>query len=100
MPLLHGSIADIHEREFVEHVLSDRHHRGTLFNIKGLDARDSRILREVDLSGLRRTLKGDVDILVIPPDAPEEATAIEVKRFKVGLNAIRTGKPNGLREFV
>jgi hypothetical protein len=99
MPLLHSSIADIPEKELVERVLRDSHHRHTLFNIKGLDAEGGRISTEIDLRRFRRDLRGDIDILVVQPNAPESATAIEVKRFKLGMRGVRSGQPNGLGEF-
>lgn len=97
MPLLHRSIADLHEKELVQRVLTDPANRSTMFNIEGMATPESRILREVDLRPLGA--RGDIDVLVIPPAGAKQATAVQVKRFKVGLDAIRTGQPNGLKEF-
>ena len=99
MPLLHQSIADIPEQDLIAKVLSDPHYRRTLFDIKGMLSEGARILKEIQLREFREDLKGDIDILVLPPGAPEQATAIQVKRFKVGLNAVRTGRPNKLEAF-
>ncbi len=46
------------------------------------------------MTGLPGEPRGDVDILLIPPDGPDQATAIEVKRLK-----IRDGSANKLHEF-
>src|SRR5207247_3863050 len=75
MPLLHRSIADIPEKEFVAHVLSDPHYRSTLLNIKGLDS-SAHVLHEVALRRFRRRLDWDIDVLVIPRSRPAQATAI------------------------
>lgn len=82
MPLLHRSITDLREQELVTHVLNDPHYRGTLFNIKGMFTQGARILEEVPLHRLRKTLAGDIDILVVPGGHPELSTAIQVKRFE------------------
>src|SRR5207247_8954222 len=55
MPLLHRSIDDIPEKEFVAHVLSDPHYRSTHLNIKGLDS-IAHVLQEVDLRKYHRIL--------------------------------------------
>ena len=99
MPLLHASIADIREQDLVIRVLNDLHHRHALFNIKGLRITEADVHKEVQLRLFRAELKGDIDILVIPRGAPEEATAIHVKKFKVGRKAVRTGRPNRLDKF-
>jgi len=83
MPLVHPSIADIIEADVVAKTLADPHYRNTLLNIKGLLSEDALIRTEVPLRKFRRDLPGDVDILVVPHDLPEQSTAIQVKRFKI-----------------
>ena len=101
MPLQHESIADILEKELVKKVLRDPYYRDVLLNIKGLLSEGARILREVELREFRKDLKGDIDILVVPPDAPEESTAIQVKRFKAKVSPAEatTVHPNRLRKL-
>jgi len=85
MPLLHASIADIPEKELVSQVLASRFDREAVLNVKGIEERGSRILREQDLRGFRRKLSGDVDVMVVPSSGAAGTTAIEVKRFPVKL---------------
>ncbi len=99
MPLLHESIADIKETPFIARVLSDLHHRHTLFNLKGVQVEGAHLRQGVELCEFRKDLAGDIDILVLPAGQPEQATAIQVKRFKVGSKAVRTGKPNRMADF-
>lgn len=82
MPLLHRSITDLKESELISRVLNDPHYRTTVFHIRGLQTHDAQILEHVDLRLFGSALAGDVDILVIPQDHPEESTAIQVKRFQ------------------
>ena len=102
MPLLHQSITEIPEKELVTRLLRDRHQQDTLFNIKGLLADGARILREVELREFKPELTGEVDILVVPPRAPEQATAIQVKRFKakISLDDAHLGHPERMRELI
>ena len=64
MPLLHRSITEIKEQEFVATLVSNPRHRDMLFNLKGLDGDTSRILQSVELREFRPELRGDVDILL------------------------------------
>lgn len=102
MPLLHRSITEINEKELIARVLRDPHHQHTLFNIKGLLSDGARIFREVEVREFRKDLTGDVDILVVPHDAPEQSTAIQVKRFKavVGIDDANLGHPDRLRKLI
>lgn len=43
---------------------------------------------------------GDIDILVVPDDAPDRSIAIQAKRIKVGPSAFETGEPNLLNKLV
>jgi hypothetical protein len=98
-PLLHKPISDISEAEFVSLVLAGRHQRERLFNIHGLDATDAIVRERIELRQYKPELVGDIDILVLPAGHPERATAIQVKRVKVGAKAVKTGKPNRLADF-
>lgn len=92
MPLLHESIADIPEKELVTHVLNDVRYRESLLNIRGLVTRDSRLLEQVELRHFRPDVAGEVDILVVPNGAPEQSTAIQVKRFKAVVTMDEQGR--------
>jgi hypothetical protein len=95
---LHESIADIPESELVVRVLGDQHWRSSLFAIRGIPY-NCRLLPRVPLAGLPGNIRGDVDVLLLPPLHPEQSIAVEVKRIKVGLEAIRTKRPNKMHEF-
>jgi hypothetical protein len=98
--------AKIPEKELIAQVLNDVGYRDTLFNIKGMSAYGTRTLEQIQLSEFREDLVGDVDILVIPLDHPEQTTAIQVKRFKAivsmdeeGFDDSVTGHPKRMQEF-
>lgn len=76
----------------------DPHWRSRLLNIHGIP-RESIPFQRVPLNGLPGTPVGDVDILLSVPGRPELATAIQVKRVKVGAAALRDQRPNKLQEF-
>lgn len=107
MPLLHQSIATIPEKELVAHVLNDVHYRDTLFNIKGLNTEEARVLEQTELRQFRNNLTGDVDILVVPANQPGQSTAIQVKRFKAvvtideqGADDAAVGHPKRFHELM
>ena len=107
MPLLHDSIAKIPEKELVAHVLNDVHYRDTLLNIKGIVAKDARILEQIELREFRKDLAVELDILVVPNGQPEQSTAIQVKRFKAivgidepGCDDVNAGDPRRFQELM
>jgi hypothetical protein len=81
--LLHQSITEIKEHDFIAMFLSDLHYRNSYLNIKGLEANDAVILQDLPLRRFRKNVRGDVDILVVPTGRPEQSTAIQVKRYKI-----------------
>ena len=92
------SIGDIAESDLVRTLMGDPHWKGRLTHIHGVpDGVEHRL--EVPLIGLPSDPKGDIDIMLTKPSQPEDATAIQVKRVKVGEDAFLTGQPNKLREF-
>lgn len=106
MPLLHDSIADIPEKDLVAKVLNDLHYRQILFNVKGMFTEGAQILEQVELRHFRKDLTSEVDILVLPAGHPEQATAIQVKRFKAkvgldeaGFDEAITGHPKRFQEL-
>ena len=60
---------------------------------------DPVVLQKVPLQDAPGDFVGDVDVLLCAPDRPSVATAIEVKRVKIGASAFRSGQPNKLREY-
>src|SRR5262249_44571056 len=97
-PPLHASVADIPEGELVEKLMADRRWRASLLGIQGIPA-TPRVFQRVDLRRARSGFTGDADIILVAPDNPGVATAIEVKRIKVGASAFDTGQPNKLQEY-
>jgi hypothetical protein len=91
------SIAEIDEANLVEILCRARRER--IIQLKGIPENVG-VFRCVQLAGVPGDItEGDVDILLCSPKSPELATAIEVKRVKVGSKAIRTEKPNKLRDL-
>ena len=97
--MTHRSIADIPEGELVEELLGSQYWRNRLLGIRGIYT-DSISCSMVSLTGLPGQPKGDIDILLCPPDRPHHATAVQVKRIKVGAAALRNNKPNKLAGFL
>jgi len=97
----HRSLTEIPEDKLINQLLSRGQALDRLLRIDGIDGipDDGLIFERVDLCGSPRERQGDIDILICPPGSPERATAIQVKRFKVGPDAFHTGKPNKLQEF-
>lgn len=96
--LKHNSIAEIPEPELVAKLAGDAYWRSYITSIKGIPDH-SVVCRNCLLKELTKQRQGDVDILVVPVNRPECATAIEVKRIKVGEEALRSQKPNKLNEL-
>lgn len=97
-PPLHASIAEIPEGELVHQLLGDRHWRASLFGIRGMP-NNPRLLQRLPLEDAPAGFVGDADIVLCEPEHPSVATAIEVKRIKVGAAAFKTGRPNKLQEY-
>ena len=66
----------IKEKPFIAKVLSDLNHRHTLFNLKRVDIENALIRREVELRDFRRSLTGDINILVRPQHKAQTAARI------------------------
>jgi len=97
-PPLHKSLADVPEADLVSQLVADPHWRSSVFGILGMPEAP-RIFQKVNLRKGPGSLVGDVDILLVAPDQPNVATAIEVKRIKVGASAFTSGRPNKLHEY-
>jgi hypothetical protein len=96
--LVHPSIADIPEGDLVERLLAEPVWRSRLIGLHSIP--ESPLIRQkVPLAGVPGDFPGDVDILLCSPCHPDLAVAIEVKRIKFGISAIRSGRPNKLHEF-
>ena len=98
--LAEQSIADINEALLVEMLLaSSPVQRDRIIGLHGIanDVQDFQAVPLTDVPG--DITRGDIDILLCSPERPEQATAIQVKRVKVGPEAMRTGKPNKLPDL-
>jgi hypothetical protein len=93
-----NSIADLSEAELVEQLLTDPGWRNRIIGQKGI-RRDVLAFTRVSLNGVPGDYKGDIDVLLCPPNRPHAAIAIEVKRIKIGIRALRDGRPNKLGEL-
>ena len=93
-----NSIADLSEAELVEQLLADPNWRSRIIGQKGI-RRDVLAFTRVPLTSVPGDYKGDIDVLLCPPKRPHGAVAIEVKRIKVGIRALRDGRPNKLGEL-
>lgn len=98
MEFLHPSLAAIPEAELVNTLAVDPVSLGDLLGIKGIPS-DCRPHTRVPFRGLPGDREGDVDLLLVPPDRPDQATAVEIKRIKFDAKALRTGRPNKLQEL-
>jgi hypothetical protein len=83
MDLLHQSITEVGEHDFIEMFLRDVYYRNAYLNIKDLNADDAVIWKDIPLRKFRKSIPGDVDILIVPRGRPEQSTAIQVKRYKI-----------------
>jgi hypothetical protein len=95
---LHPSLAEINEGALVTALAANRFYLDDLRGIKGI-ASDCRPLTGLSFKGLPGNFEGDVDLLLVPPERPDQATAVEVKRIKFDAKALRTGRPNKLQEL-
>jgi hypothetical protein len=92
-PFAHESLAAISEGQLVRCLLTNAVWRSRLLGLQCI-ADDVEAYPEVSLRDLGK--KGDVDILAVTPDRPEQGTAIQVKRVKVSEQAFGSRKPNRL----
>jgi len=79
----HDSIAKVKEAEFIRKLLDHVYYSHSIFGLKDLPIENAALLAQVDRRHYRAGLKGDFDILVVPRETPELATAIQVKRLGV-----------------
>ena len=93
--LKYSSIADIPEGKLVERLLSDPI-RATEFEHYG---NPQGTLKKVRVP-LPKGFHGDADIILFSAKRPDQTVAIEVKRIKFGISALRPGgRPNKLHEY-
>ena len=67
--------------------LKDLYYRNSYSNIKGLEADDAVIWKDIPLRKFRKNVPGDVDILIVPNGRAEQSTAIQVKRYKIKIES-------------
>ena len=91
--MIHESLAEIPEGCLLEKL------QGSLFEMRGIpdDVLEFHgVPLPVDAQG---KLKGDIDVLLCSHSQPSAATAIQAKRVKVGMKALREGgQPNKLQQ--
>jgi hypothetical protein len=92
------SIANLTESDLVDELLADPVWRSRIVGQKGIPD-DARAFTRVPLTDVPGGHRGDIDLLLCAPNRPDAAIAIEVKRIKVGIRALRDGKPNKLGEL-
>lgn len=85
-PPLHQSLLEFDELALVSEVLANQHERDRVLNVKDINARGAHVAEQVDFALFDPRFKGDVDVLVIPEEHPEHATAIQVKRLAVDID--------------
>lgn len=91
-----SSIADIPEDRFVERLLSDPIWATEMFELYG---NPQGTLKKAQVP-LPKGFHGDADIILFSPEHPDQAVAIEAKRIKFGISALRPGgRPNKLHEY-
>lgn len=95
---LHQSITEPDEAELVDRVFAHTGYRSTLLNLQNMPTAPGWLTRE-PLLEMPGQPKGDVDVLLVEPGRVDEATAIEVKRFKVVIEEGGFGVVNKLGEF-
>jgi hypothetical protein len=95
---LHQSITDLSEGAFVDALMDSPMRRRDLLGITGIPD-DPVVEKEIALSGLPGSPKGDIDLLVWKPEAPEHSVAVQIKRVKVRIDAAGKNRINKLSEF-
>jgi hypothetical protein len=94
--LKHASISDIPEDKFVERLLSDPIWATEMFELYG---NPQGTLKKARVP-LPKGFHGDADIILFSPDYSDKTVALEVKRIKFGVSALRPGGgPNKLQEY-
>jgi hypothetical protein len=93
---MNESIAEIDEGDLVDRLRQGPFGCTDLVRLPGIPG-DVVPLTRVCLSGLG--IEGDVDVLLYSPAQPRIATAIEVKKIKIGARAFRNGSPNKLGQL-
>jgi hypothetical protein len=93
----HRSIAEIDEGELIGLLLLDQYRRLDILRLYGIPD-DVHAFQQVDLKNVPGDFKGDIDLLLCAPSRPDAATAIQVKRVKVGAKALLSGKVNKLKK--
>lgn len=94
----HPSLTSLPEAELVQRLLAHPFNRADLLGIRGIPS-NALTLTRVPLTALPGAPKGDVDLLAWEPGRPDEAVAIEVKRFKVVVEGGSSDRPNKVHEF-
>jgi hypothetical protein len=97
-PLVHESLAEIHENKLVDHIVADILWGREFFQFYGMPSEMTN-RQCVPLHSAPGNLKGDIDVIFCAPDLPQQAVAYQIKRVKCGINQLRNGTLGKLQEF-
>lgn len=96
--LAHGSLAEIPEHELVDRIVNDVLWGREFFMFHGMPS--GMVSKQcVSLTSAPGNPKGDIDVLFCAPDLPHQSVAYQAKRVKLGIDQLRNGTPNKLKEF-
>lgn len=95
---VHPSLASLPESDLVKRLLDHPFNRRDLLGVRGIPS-DAINLDQVAMLGLPGKPEGDIDLLAWASGKPDEATAFEIKRFKVVVRNDGSAQPNKLHEF-
>ncbi len=97
-PLVHESLAEIHEDKLVDRIVTDILWGREFFQFydmpSGMTNRQC-----VPLHTAPGNAKGDIDVLFCAAGLPQRAVAYQIKRVKCGINHLRNGTLGKLQEF-
>jgi hypothetical protein len=97
-PLVHESLAEIHENKLVDRIVTDILWGREFFQFYGMPPGMTN-RQCVPLHSAPGNPKGDIDVLFCTPDLPQRAVAYQIKRVKCGIHQLRNGTLGKLREF-
>ena len=97
-PLVHESLAEIHEDKLVDRIVTDILWGREFFQFYGMPSGMTN-RQCVPLHSAPGNPKGDIDVLFCAPDLPQQAVAYQIKRVKCGINQLRNGTLGKLQEF-
>jgi hypothetical protein len=97
-PLVHESLAEIHENKLVDRIVTDILWGREFFQFYGMPS-GMKNRQCVPLDSAPGNPKGDIDVLFCSPDLPQQAVAYQIKRVKCGIDQLRNGTLGKVQEF-